>query len=112
MMPTISISASDWQLLRRLNRAAKPLAGRELRMFSSSNTKGGTFLRLIEARGLISRDDTTLDEPAKAGEPKEYRMWWKLTEPGRVGAEYGMYNAKPEGDWPAESDQSEVTNLP
>lgn len=52
-MPTVSIIASDWQVLRRLKRAAEPVLGRELRITRTRKTKDGAFLIELEGRGLI-----------------------------------------------------------
>jgi len=74
-------------------------------------TKDGAFLREMEGRRLIRREDLPLSEASRDGEPEEFRAWWSITPLGLIAAEYGLYNARPDEGWPADDDQSEVTSL-
>lgn len=82
-MPVRSVSHFVWQVLRTSKRSKKPLAGRELRLYPTRNTKDGSFLTALVEQGLLNRVTGSSDMP--------FQATYTLTERGQHAAEYGEY---------------------
>ena len=80
-MPMLSITHSDWQVLRAAKRAKKPPVGRSLRLNPTRGTKDGGFLNRLVRAGLLSRTSGTDKDP--------FLATYRITELGRYAAEYG-----------------------
>lgn len=82
----IPVSHSEWQSLRALVRAGKPLKGADLRITPTANNKNGLFLLMMVEKRLLRVTELAV-MPMEAT--------YEMTLPGKYAAEYGEYDADP-----------------
>lgn len=93
MVVTFS-SIEHWQMLRVLVRNGnKPLAGQELRISRSRQTKDGTFLDKFVELGLLERvgDGPPPSNDGRSPKPAQFRALYRLTPAGLAAADTGEY---------------------
>lgn len=81
----VSLTHSDWRVLRQVLRTRRPAVGRTLRMDMSRRSKDGAFLTALVRYGLLT-EVTPGETP--------FDSTYSLTELGRHAAEYGVYEVE------------------
>lgn len=86
----LPLSHRDWQVLRAVLRARRPVPGRALRLNMSRNTKDGAFLDGLVTAGLLAAEPLRSPDP---DDPPAFQQAYTITPLGRQAAEYGEYEA-------------------
>lgn len=95
---TRDLDNGPWKILRALVREGE-LSGKALRQYHyARRTQDGTFLDELCDLGLIEPTGRSVDATADrelARKPAQFRRMYKLTDAGRLAAEYGEYEYTP-----------------